>query len=446
MELPQMPELMGFSLLLGLLALMATAAVARGWLHAEEERRSQSARQKANGFPLSKSLGAKKQKQHQRIRKEKPQQHNFTHCLLAAALKSHSGNVSCMDFSSNGKYLASCADDRTVRIWSTKDFLQREHRSMRANVELDHATLVRFSPDCRAFIVWLASGETIRVFKMTKREDGGYTFTATPEDFPKKHKAPVINIGIASTGKFIMTVSSDTTILIWNLKGQVLSTINTNQMSNTHAAISPCSRFVASCGFTPDVKVWEVCFGKKGDFQEVVRAFELKGHSAAVYSFAFSSDSRRMASISKDGTWKLWDIDVEYKKQQDPYLLRTGHFDEAGTMLCHLALSPDAQVLALAIGSSIHVYNTRRGEKEECFERVHGERITDLSFDITGRFLASCGDRAVRIFHNTPGHRAVVEEMQSHLKRASNDSTRQRLQQQITQAQEALKSLTTLKK
>ncbi|GAB5582803.1 transducin beta-like protein 2 isoform X1 [Prionailurus iriomotensis] len=461
---------MGLSLLLGLLALMATAAVARGWLRAEEETSSRSAGQKANGLPLDKSLRSKKQKQHQRVRKEKPQQHNFTHRLLAAALKSHSGNISCMDFSSNGKYLATCADDRTVRIWSTKDFLQREHRSMRANVELDHATLVRFSPDCRcdkmepqlclqkprllsfpyltwdAFIVWLANGDTLRVFKMTKREDGGYTFTATPEDFPKKHKAPVINIGIADTGKFIMTASSDTTILIWNLKGHVLSTINTNQMNNTHAAISPCSRFVASCGFTPDVKVWEVCFGKKGDFQEVVRAFELKGHSAAVHFFAFSNDSRRMASVSKDGTWKLWDTDVEYKKQQDPYLLRTGCFEEASTMPCRLALSPDAQVLALASGSSIHLYNTRRGEKEECFEQVHGECITDLSFDITGRLLASCGDRAVRLFHNTPGHRAVVEEMQGLLKRASNESTRQRLQQQLTQAQEALRSLGALKK
>lgn len=56
-------------------------------------------------------------------------------------------------------------------------------------------------PVFRAFIVWLANGETLRVFKMTKREDGGYTFTATPEDFPKKHKAPIINIGIADTGK-----------------------------------------------------------------------------------------------------------------------------------------------------------------------------------------------------------------------------------------------------
>nr|KAF6491196.1 transducin beta like 2 [Molossus molossus] len=422
MELPQMPELMGLSLLVGLLALVATAAVARGWLRAEEETSSRTAGQKPNGLPLDKSLRSKKQKQQQRNRKEKPQQHNFTHRLLAAALKSHSGNISCMDFSSNGKYLATCADDRTVRIWSTKDFQQREHRSMRANVELDHATL------------------------MTKREDGGYTFTATPEDFPKKHKAPVINIGIADTGKFIMTASSDTAILIWNLKGQVLSTINTNQMNNTHAAISPCSRFVASCGFTPDVKVWEVCFGKKGDFQEVVRAFELKGHSAAVHFFAFSNDSRRMASVSKDGTWKLWDTDVEYKKQQDPYLLRTGRFEEASTIPCRLALSPDAQVLALASGSSIYLYNTRRGEKEECFEHVHGECITDLSFDITGRLLASCGDRAVRLFHNAPGHRAVVEEMQGLLKRASNESTRQRLQQQLTQAQEALKSLGALKK
>jgi hypothetical protein len=44
MELPQMPELMGLSLLVGLLALMATAAVARGWLRAEEERNSRPVR------------------------------------------------------------------------------------------------------------------------------------------------------------------------------------------------------------------------------------------------------------------------------------------------------------------------------------------------------------------------------------------------------------------
>lgn len=35
---------------------------------------------------------------------------------------------------------------------------------------------------------------------MTKKDDDSFTFTATSGDFPKKHKAPVINIGIAETG------------------------------------------------------------------------------------------------------------------------------------------------------------------------------------------------------------------------------------------------------
>ena len=46
-------------------------------------------------------------------------------------------------------------------------------------------------------------------------------------------------------------------------------------------------------GFTPDVKVWEVVFDKSQNFKEVTRAFELKGHTAGVYSFSFSEGSTR---------------------------------------------------------------------------------------------------------------------------------------------------------
>ncbi|XP_017694635.1 PREDICTED: transducin beta-like protein 2, partial [Lepidothrix coronata] len=319
-----------------------------------------------------------------REKQQQQQQHSFTHRLLVATLKGHSSPVTCLDFSSNGKYLASCSEDRTVRLWSTRDLAGREHRCLRANVGLDHAELVRLSPDSRAFIVWLANAETIRVYKMTKKDDGSFTFTASSGDFPKKHKAPVINIGIAETGKFIMTASSDTTILIWSPKGEVLSSINTNQMNNAYATVSPCGRFVASCGFTPDVKVWEVCFGKNGEFREVTRAFELKGHTAGVHSFSFSNDSRRMATVSKDGTWKFWDTDVEYKKQQDPYLLLTGQCSVPEPRL--IALSPDGRAVAVAGGTDIAVYNTRRGEEEERLQGVHGHGITDLGRPGAGVF------------------------------------------------------------
>ncbi|KPP62402.1 hypothetical protein Z043_119419, partial [Scleropages formosus] len=406
----------------------------------------------------AKAPPSKKQKPQQRLRKERPQhQCSFAHPLLASSLKAspsawrgddglpapllggHTGNVTCLDFSSNGKYLASCADDRTVRIWSTKDFPEREHRCLRANVELDHATVVRFSPDSRAFITWLANGETIRVFKMSKKEDGSMNFKVAAEDFRQRHKGNVINIGIAETGKFIMTASTDTTILIWDLKGEVLASINTNQMTNSYAAISPCGRFVASCGFTPDVKVWEVCFGKSGEFKEVVRAFELKGHSAGVCSFAFSNDSRRMVTVSKDRTWKLWDTDVEYKKQQDPYLLRTVpcHVSEGS----RVALSPDARAVAVSSGCGVAVFGAASGELEEEFRDVHGEAVTDLRFDVGSRYLVCSGDRVIRVLHNAPGYRATVRDMQALLKKASNEAMRQRLQQQIQEAQSSLENI-----
>ncbi|KAH6933779.1 hypothetical protein HPB50_018258 [Hyalomma asiaticum] len=150
--------------------------------------------------------------------------------------------------------------------------------------------------------------------------------------------------------------------------GDLLASVDTRQMNNYYGCVSPCGRFVASSvrtkalayiiallrgpetGFTPDVKVWEVCFNKTGDFKEVKRAFELKGHTSGVFCFAFSNDSSRMASVSRDGTWKLWDCNIEYQKGQEPYLLTTGKFPPVGegaTPRC-LALSPDGRTVAIA--------------------------------------------------------------------------------------------------
>lgn len=53
--------------------------------------------------------------------------------------------------------------------------------------------------------------------------------------------------------------------------------------------------------------MWEVIFTKNGDFGEIKRVFDLTGHSSGVYDVAFDADSSHMATVSKDGTWKLYD-------------------------------------------------------------------------------------------------------------------------------------------
>ncbi|XP_077448529.1 transducin beta-like protein 2 [Stigmatopora argus] len=426
--------LVALTLLLGVLVALVAFAVGKRKEELQETAEQTSA---CAGNAVKAPVSKKHSKlDKNRGRKEKTSQHNFSHPLLASSLKGHGSYVTCLDFSSNGKYLVSCSEDRTVRIWNTKEFLDREHKYLRANVELDHATLVRFSPDSRAFITWLAYGDTIRVFKMSKKDDGTMGFKAAPKDFPIKHKANVINIGVAETGKFIMSAYSDTTINIWDLKGQILASINTNQIINAYVAISPCGRFVASCGFTPDVKVWEVCFSKNGEFKEVTRAFELKGHSAGMHAFAFSNDSHKMVTLSKDGTWKSWNTNVELKKQQDPYLLKTVKCTSSDGSL--VAMSPDGRVVAISNGCNVAMYNASSGTLEERFLSVHCLQIEDLRFDTTGRYLACCGDKAIRVFHNAPGYRATIRDMQDMLKKAHNEGMKQRLKQQISEAQSAL--------
>ena len=36
---------------------------------------------------------------------------------------------------------------------------------------------------------------------------------------------------------------------------------------------------------------------------------DLKGHNAGVQGVTFSGDGKSAASVSKDGTWKMWSID-----------------------------------------------------------------------------------------------------------------------------------------
>lgn len=143
-----------------------------------------------------------------------------------------------------------------------------------------------------------------------------------------------------------------------------------------------------------------------------------------------------MVTVSKDGTWKLWNTDVEYKKQQDPYLLKTVPCSSSEGS--RVALSPDGRVVAISDGCNIAMYNAASGQLEEELHGVHSEEITDLRFDINGRFLVSSGDKAIRVFHNAPGYRAAITDMQDMLKKAQNEAMKQRLQQQIKDAQSTL--------
>lgn len=84
-----------------------------------------------------------------------------------------------------------------------------------------------------------------------------------------------------------------------------------------------------------------------------------------------------MATASKDGTWRIWDTNIEYAKGQEPYLLHTGKFD--GTEKAIVALSHDGRTVALAQGCTLSIYNAVTTDLEKTIENVHTSKLFILS-------------------------------------------------------------------
>lgn len=56
---------------------------------------------------------------------------------------------------------------------------QKEHKTLRVNIEFDHASHVAWSPDSKAFIVHTVRDNNIIVYKIEKKKDG-FIGSATP--------------------------------------------------------------------------------------------------------------------------------------------------------------------------------------------------------------------------------------------------------------------------
>lgn len=175
--------------------------------------------------------------------------------------------------------------------------------------------------------------------------------------------------------------------------GEVLGTVETHQGHLNHAGVSPCGRFFGSSGFMSDVRFFEVCFDKTtGNFKEIRKAFDLKGHDAQVLGFSLNKDSTRAATISKDNTWKLWNTDVDYVHKQDPKCFYTGSLSHPIKQTALIVLAPDALSAVMSIDTRLAFYNLSTDEKkcEQDIDEVHSGK---------NKFRNDFSFNRLRIFH-----------------------------------------------
>jgi WD40 repeat protein len=146
-------------------------------------------------------------------------------------------------------------------------------------------------------------------------------------------------------------------------------------------AFSPDGRRLASVSQDGTVKVWDVATGQE--------FLSLKGHD----SVAFSPDGRRLASVGQDETVKIWDAATGQE-----FRTLKGH----RTWVMSLAFSPGGGRLASASSDqTVKLWDVATGQ-ESLTLKGHTGTVTSVVFSPDGRRVASAGrDGTVRVWGAT---------------------------------------------
>ncbi|XP_051148190.1 uncharacterized protein LOC127263203 [Andrographis paniculata] len=329
------------------------------------------------------------------------------HPLDVNTLKGHGDEVTGLCFSPDARSLATACGDGVVRVFRLDDASSKSFKFLRINLPAGgHPTAVAFVGDASSILVasQALSGSSLYMYGEEKpkptSEQKQQSKPPLPEIKWEHHKVhdkrAIITLvgtkatyGSADGSTLIASCSEGTDIILWHGKtGKMLGHVDTNQLKNTMATISPNGRFIAAAAFTADVKVWEVVYSKDGSVKEIARVMQLKGHKSAVTWLCFDPNSEQIITASKDGSIRKWNINVRYHLDEDPKTLKVFPIplhDAKGTTLHYdrLSLSPDGKILAATHGSTLQWLCTETGQVLDTAEKAHEGDITDMAWSPT---------------------------------------------------------------
>ncbi|KAB5591737.1 hypothetical protein CTheo_4806 [Ceratobasidium theobromae] len=211
--------------------------------------------------------------------------------LLVGPVEAHDGIVRGVIFSPSETQVASCGEDRTIRLWDVRNGVAigepfRGHS--------DIVTSISFAPDGTC-IVSGSDDCTIRIWDVTN----GAPLASSLEG----HTKGVMAVAFSPDGTRIVSGSADCTVRVWSfIDGAPVAGPFTGHTGLVRSvAFSLDSTLVVSGSDDWTVRLWAANSGAP-----ITDPFE--GHTDWVTAIAFSPDGTRIASSSKDSTIRMWDI------------------------------------------------------------------------------------------------------------------------------------------
>jgi RNA polymerase sigma factor (sigma-70 family) len=368
-------------------------------------------------------------------------------------------SVTRIDFSPDGKTLASTGTDRTIRLWDVATGM--ELRKLDA-LHGDLDPLVRFSPDGKLLVskdggnvrLWdVATGMELRKLQVAggNPQGGGVPGGGAPVDVafsPDGQTVAVGNIGSIKlwetrTGKNLQDIVLPTEKVVFSVGAQtikltvsavafspdgkmVAAAVDTGKMTYESRGIhlyqcdtgkktgelvpsnrlqmifalaySPDGKTLASAGRGAIIQLWDPARGK-----EIFRGGD--GAEMWIETVAFSPDGKTVASAGRDNTIVLWEAGTGKFLRRiagaAPKARPGALFNEK---VWSLAFSPDGKTLASGSGdASIYLWDPATGKQ---IGRIDGHKhwVRSVAFSPDGKTLASGSqDKSVRLWDPATG-------------------------------------------
>lgn len=208
-------------------------------------------------------------------------------CLTT--LKRHKGEVRCVSFSIDGNSIISSSDDSTIRIWDCSTGLTKQ--------------ILRGRSDIAIFVVALADGKRLlsdgidedRSIKLWDIQTGACLKTI-------KTKQTIWTAAVNANGTRAVISDCDDKLTLWDLEvPKFLASLNGHSGTVNSVQMTTDQQFAVSGGDDKTVKIWNLTTAKC--------VASLEGHQDEIFSIALSRDNRIIASAGyTDKTVRLWDF------------------------------------------------------------------------------------------------------------------------------------------
>jgi WD40 repeat protein len=292
---------------------------------------------------------------------------------LQLTLRGHTRMVIAVAFSPDGQRLATASWDGTAKVWDARSAKELIPPLAGHTKEV---WFVAFSPDGHC----LATASADRIAKVWDAHTGRFLFDI------KGHTSVVSCVAFSPDGQRIATASLDSTAKLWDARtGRLLFDLKGHIYNLLGVAFSPDSRRLASVGNEHAVKIWDTITG-----QELLT---LTGASYdgrhGLRNVVFSPDGQRLATAGhyNNGRAEVWDA----RPIAEPLALR-GHTGPVFSA----AFSSDGRHLATGSIATVRIWDARTCQ-EVLPPREHPGGVFSVAFSPDGKLLAGAGDHGTTL-------------------------------------------------